>query len=715
MTALDETTPESHWLHALAPWPKVRFPLDELKPHGHEFTTTSSARKYNDGMCRDCGLRVLHLWLHSRDWVRRRTETVTFVDDRTVRRQVTVDFVTPAYAPTLVVAGLPMDLVPVALLQKKSLVHFDLVDETRASLSLLGLRQQQTLTAAALRGVAESIEHAGRSDQQDELDGKLVDCLVFGDRPLVRCAMQSLTEDENFEHLRRDALFLMTAERFLDSWMMCLLLPRQEVTRRILKFSFDEPLDLHFEKGVQGFCRDADGLEPEAFQLQKAPRGRRTSVGWSRICAGLGLHPVRIRFPIPSSESAQSYHLEVTAPPGALIRAAHALASLPHREDSCQVERTAEEEDRPARQQCAGAALPPPAAQDAADAGPVPAAGPRAGTHAERLDRPRAEGNIPGPAFDQVTGAHPTVDLHLTDVPTGAFSQAQVEMRAQLSGWLFSMTVACWVNSALLIALTLTRLLGGTSAETETAVTLLVVFVSFASTVVAQQDAHPMLGRLLLHAKVLAGVSSLCALGAAALVALTSTLDSWLLVPTLISCVSAGLLTWAAVLSRAPRPDHRDVSPWDFTVPMRSPAAGGRGGRTWCPGPIDERPQDDRTARRKLGLDKPAIEVATAEGVRLRTRWAKGTQAHLTQRLNAALRHLDRQNTGTVGTRFDASKARDSAHATSETLSAGPPETVAPQQDAVMPTTVVTTCAPIATPAQRTPDAIGNGIAGQPE
>ena len=643
MTAQDQGGSDAHWLTDVDSWPRVRFPLDSLKPHGHEFATTSEARSYNTAMFRDCGLRVLHLWLNSRDWIRRRTEAVTFLDDRTVRRQVTVDFVTPTYAPTLVVGGQEMDMVPVALLQKKSLVHFDLLDETGATLSLLGLRQQQTLTAAALKGLAESL----RTSPRRALDERLIDTLVFGDRPLVRCAMQSLTADPEFAHLRADPLFLMAAERFLDNWMMVLLLPRQKSTRRILKYSFDEPLDLRYVAGARGFCTEDDGLEPQAYRLQPARKGLRTSVWPNRLLAGLGLQPVRIRFPIFSAESAQSYHLEVTAPQGAVIRAAQALASRPEDGSGCATAAQpvdAGHDD----EQCAGASL----AARTARVDPV------AGTHgparAPTGARPGA-GNIPGPVFDQVVGAHPTVDLHLTDVRSGSFSQAQVELRAQLSGWLFSMTVACWVNTALLLALTLTRSGGGQNGSPETAVTLLVVFVSFASTVVTAQDAHPMLGRLLLHAKGLAGVSSLCALGAAAQVALTAGNYRWLWLPTILSLLCALLLSGAAFLSRPRRPDHADVSPWDFTVPMRRPTPPGT--TVWCPAPVDERPPDDATARRKLHLDRPAIQVATAEGVRHRTRWSSSVEQRLGRRLQRALRQVDVKNSGRPGTRFTASSA----------------------------------------------------------
>jgi hypothetical protein len=58
-------------------------------------------------LCRCCGLRLLHLWLNNRDWVRRRTRAVTFLDDRTVRRHGTLDSILPDYAPSLSLGGGP--------------------------------------------------------------------------------------------------------------------------------------------------------------------------------------------------------------------------------------------------------------------------------------------------------------------------------------------------------------------------------------------------------------------------------------------------------------------------------------------------------------------------------------------------------------------------------------------------------------------------------
>ncbi|MGY1632512.1 hypothetical protein ACI784_12480 [Geodermatophilus sp. SYSU D01186] len=573
--------------------PVVRFPWDALGPHHHRFASTREVQDYNVALCRHCGLRILHLWLNSRDWVRRRTEAVTFIDGRTVRRQVTVDFILPPYTPSLELAGRVLDTVPMALLQKRSLVKFDLRDHAGTALSLLGLRQQQTLTAAALKGLAASIgDGHPEADLPPPVD-RLVDRLVFGDRPQVHQAMRDLLHDPGYRALRDDALFLMTCERLLDSWVMCLLLQREDLTRRIVKFGYDEPLDLRYEAGTTGLRAHPDLGRPTAYSLR--PADNRTRL--SRLRAGLGVDPVRIRFPVYAAESAQSFHLEVTAPPGAVIRAGQALASRP---------------------------TDPP--EEVSTAGPP-------GSATEVLGR--GAGDLP---FDQVSGMHPTVDLHLTDVPSGAFSHAQVELRAEVSGWLLSMTIACWVNSLMLLVLTLTRW-GDGGTDAELAVTLLVVFISFGSTVAAQQDAHPMLSRLLGFAKGLAGISTLAALVGAGIVALAPDLDHWLVLPAAVSTLVAGALTLAAVRSRPSAPGV--TSPWDFTPLTRGrhePQA-----PDYLPLELlsDDRPADDAAARRQLRFDQPAVVVATAESERHRSRWSPGIDEQLRERLETALLRID--------------------------------------------------------------------------
>jgi hypothetical protein len=102
--------------------------------------------------CQICGLTMLHLFIHSSAWVVRRVEHVSFLDERTVRRGVSIDYVAPPNAVTLRQPdGQHKHVLPMAIMRRKSLVNFDLRDHGGRSLPLLALRQNQALTLAAVR------------------------------------------------------------------------------------------------------------------------------------------------------------------------------------------------------------------------------------------------------------------------------------------------------------------------------------------------------------------------------------------------------------------------------------------------------------------------------------------------------------------------------------------------------------------------------------
>jgi hypothetical protein len=566
------------WLDVTNPRPSVRFPLDTLPKHEHHFPVNTAAGQYYNTGCPQCGVRLLHLWLNSRDWVRRRTESVEFIDDRTVRRRVTVDFLMPPSAPALFFDNRLQTIVPIVLLKKKSLTNFDLRDEGGNALSLLELRQQQALTVALLTGVVMSIDGQTPAVPIGGRVQSLLNRLVFGDPTEVYNAMSLLKSRGEFEALRSDWLFLMTCERLEDNWIMFLQLPPSNVTRRIVKFAYDEPLDLHFQPGTSGLRRHKDeprDLSPPAYVPQ-------VSAGWERpsiLKAELGLDPIRIRFPISSADSAQSFHLEVTAPPGTIICSGQALTSRP--------------------------------------------------------DQSNPEFPIEF-VSDCVSGVYPTVDLHLVDVPNGSFAEAQVELRAQSSGWLWSMTIACWVNTVLLFTLAITELVRKVTAGPETDVTLLIVFVTFASAVLMQQDAHPMLGRLLRRARAAGGISTVAALVGAGLVALTSGRNPWLFLPAAVSLGPALLLSLATRRSLPRETARREAnrSRWDFTN-FSSVKDGSR--RSPTPTSGSREPPIDTNLFQTLSLDKPAIRVATSEGVRERTRWSPTVAEALRVRICRAL------------------------------------------------------------------------------
>ena len=105
----------------------------------------------------DIGLDVFVFYARMDKWIRRRVEKITFVDARTVRRQVSVDFELPLVPPLDKRMEPPVYLVPLALLHKEPLVGFDLRDEGGSSLPVLTKEENGFVTWSALASIATFI------------------------------------------------------------------------------------------------------------------------------------------------------------------------------------------------------------------------------------------------------------------------------------------------------------------------------------------------------------------------------------------------------------------------------------------------------------------------------------------------------------------------------------------------------------------------------
>jgi len=72
---------------------------------------------------------LLRGFIGSARWVVRRVESIDFVDDRTVRRRVSVDYTVPADTVTLRVSDkATIRILPLALMRRKNMVKFDFMD-----------------------------------------------------------------------------------------------------------------------------------------------------------------------------------------------------------------------------------------------------------------------------------------------------------------------------------------------------------------------------------------------------------------------------------------------------------------------------------------------------------------------------------------------------------------------------------------------------------
>lgn len=176
-------------------------------------------------------------------WVHRRAERVTFLDDQTIRRQISVDFELPNGLPATDSEVSVDYLVPLALLRKVPLIGFDLRDEAGASVPVLTRHQNGQVAWSVLIAYAEAItidpgEGEGLPDSLlDELKS------ISTDPPdeAERCARR--LHESNSEILRPlmdDEVFANLISDFTNNFLLLAVLPADSPKRRVLKFSYAE-------------------------------------------------------------------------------------------------------------------------------------------------------------------------------------------------------------------------------------------------------------------------------------------------------------------------------------------------------------------------------------------------------------------------------------------------------------------------------------------
>jgi hypothetical protein len=309
---------------------------DILKPH-HEFiiegTTPWPVLEGGDFQnnpaercCRECGRRLLLIFMGSSDWVSRRTEHVSFRDDRAVVRGVTVEFYVPEDAPIFRGDdGMAYRLVPLSVMRRKTLVNFKLRDEEGKSVVLLSLRQNQAITESVLLACADAtIEHTANaaSPPAESQVASFIHAVVSGEQQDITDAYNSMkdgTAPLAVLKLAQHRIFKAILDRLADNFVLWVMIPAGAPRRRVLIFSSDEPLSLHYRK---------PGWKGDKYELGSKLKP------WTRtvLCSALGLTTTRIRFPVPSAENTASFHFEIDAPPGVQIVEASLLAGRPNDE-----------------------------------------------------------------------------------------------------------------------------------------------------------------------------------------------------------------------------------------------------------------------------------------------------------------------------------------------------------------------------------------------
>lgn len=401
--------------------------------------------------CRECGRSLTLLLLESSTWVAHRSEHVTFHDDRSVARRVTVEFHVPERAPYFQDDdGVEFQLVPLSVLRRKTLVNYDLRDADGRPVFSLSLRQNQALTESMLLACADATPGLDCPDRQDagrRAVARFIHQVVSGDQRDLTAAYRSLEKRiaaPAVLHLVSQNMFRALLDRLADNFVLWVMIPAGSPRRRVLTFSSDEPLHLRYrrpgfdeETGVYKRGRDLRPWHPTVW------------------CSALGFTTTRIRFPVPAAENAASFHFEIDAPRGVQIAEASLLAGRPD-----------------------------------LDWGPH---------DARRKDDDKL-------SFDRVRGGFPTVGLHVVEVPNGSLSRVQLGLQVVTRGWLMTSMLSAWAVFGLLLACWWHRM--DLSEDKATPALILVAAAAGVAALIAQSVSHGLAAHLLKWSRALASAGA---------------------------------------------------------------------------------------------------------------------------------------------------------------------------------------------------------------
>lgn len=166
-------------------------------------------------------------------WRHRRVETVTVIDHEQMRRHVSVDFTVPEAQREGLRISPEEFVVPLALLDKRPLVHFDLRNEEQHSIPLLTADQHRTIARELLyRQLDDDLADPGY-----EAAGELVEAVLADDPRAVDAEIEALEAAHGVLLADFRATAAELSRRFI-LWAVVRGLER----RRVFKFAYDEPL-----------------------------------------------------------------------------------------------------------------------------------------------------------------------------------------------------------------------------------------------------------------------------------------------------------------------------------------------------------------------------------------------------------------------------------------------------------------------------------------
>lgn len=531
--------------------------------------------------CLEVGRRLLLAELESSHWTVRRVEKVEFERERSVFRQISIDFVVRDDAPIFVAhTNRKMYLVPLTMMRRRTLVNLALVDGAGRRIPMLGLRLAQQLDESILLAAAEA-SHPGLGDNTDLK--AFVQQAVAGTAEEVDLALKSFRGEKAEqgevmpvfpEELRNSDLFSALFHRLIRNFTFFVLLDADGDRHRVLTLSFDEPTDWRLQHPVVK-TSDSPGI---LTYLPMEEVGLWPGL-WLQVSTRLGWAATRIRFQTPGAENATSYHFEATAPRGVRIVEASLLAGRPNDP-----------------------------------------------THPVSVDK--------------IVGHTPSVGLHAVEIPNVSLCRVELKLRVPVRGWLTTLVVAC-LTIVLVLGSVAWQWWGEPPNWSESQVTnvvlLLVTASASAATLIAQRDFGGLAAAMVSGLRAV-GVCALALPIIAAGSLVFAGKSPWpgqgdvlgiLLWSLTFLALLALLITMGAAGSswRAER-ESAAASPWDMTL---SPSERGLAPRVRSNVPSDT----FEHAANELGFDQPAIGVDSAEGWYAYYGWTDQLQ----QQAVEALRH----------------------------------------------------------------------------
>ncbi|MDA0183594.1 hypothetical protein OJ997_25015 [Solirubrobacter phytolaccae] len=190
-------------------------------------------------------------------WRHRRVETIEVLSHEQVRRSVSVDFTVPREHRAELALGDGQWVVPLAVLDKRKLVHFDLLGEDGYALPLMRSDEVQLIARELLYMVLDiDLEGAELDVDMDDLIERV---LAAGpdDGPVMNARVAEVAA--------RAPEFAALATTLTSGFLLCAVLTDVS-RRRVVKFAYDEPLGhpdrfSHFY-GTQG-CSEAASYHVE--------------------------------------------------------------------------------------------------------------------------------------------------------------------------------------------------------------------------------------------------------------------------------------------------------------------------------------------------------------------------------------------------------------------------------------------------------------------